>query len=173
MGFPFAPQKLIRAKKEEWGLIDGRGNTVVDFVYDDTLWIEDHGFGRVIRDGLMGVIAEDGSFVVPPRWESVSIKRIALQHTTLTDFRKFILRRADASTESWVKELWDGFLDSLGARRGAKEINEIRRVDGRLIWSSAALPYPTLSWLQITGGGLALVLMVLLGKRKPKARKAA
>ena len=63
---------IYRFKKEgEWGLLDAKGNTIHKASYDHIGEFDAHGFSLVRQSDKFGIMLEDGSFILPVKFESL------------------------------------------------------------------------------------------------------
>ena len=69
------PQQVCKgnlyAKKEngKWGLVDGKGNVIVDFIYDRTTSQNEYGFAGINKDDKWGVVDEKGNILIEPTYK--------------------------------------------------------------------------------------------------------
>ncbi|MBO5479302.1 MAG: WG repeat-containing protein [Clostridia bacterium] len=59
---------ILYAKEEngKWGLVDSEDNVVVDFIYDRTTSLNEHGFAGIKKDGKWGVVDKSGNIIKEP-----------------------------------------------------------------------------------------------------------
>lgn len=67
----FKDAKLYAAQSPDgkWGYKDASGNLKVEYKYDRVTELNEYGFAGVIKDGLWGVIDEEGKEVVNPQYK--------------------------------------------------------------------------------------------------------
>ena len=59
---------FLSKQGEKYGYVDSKGNTVVDYIYDDAKEQNEYGFLAVKKDGLWGSINKDGVTVIEPTY---------------------------------------------------------------------------------------------------------
>ena len=58
---------LFLSKKDgKYGYVDSKGNTVVDYIYDDAREQNEYGYSAIKKDGVWGSIDKEGNTVVEP-----------------------------------------------------------------------------------------------------------
>lgn len=64
--------KYACAKKNgKWGIVDKYGNTVVPFKYDESFYLNDNGYGRIMENKKYGVVNDNGKVVVSPVYDDM------------------------------------------------------------------------------------------------------
>lgn len=59
--------KIYTSKQNgKYGFVDGKGNTVIDYIYDDATELNQYGYAAVKKDGLWGAIDSTGKVVIEP-----------------------------------------------------------------------------------------------------------
>ena len=65
----FINNKIFLSKKDgKFGYVDSKGDTVVDYIYDDATELNNYGFAAVKKDGLWGSIDGKGNTVIEPKY---------------------------------------------------------------------------------------------------------
>ena len=59
---------FVSSKDGKFGLIDKKGNVIVDYIYDDVMEQNDYGFVAVKKDGKWGSVNSKGSVVQEPTY---------------------------------------------------------------------------------------------------------
>ena len=67
----FKDSKLYAAQSPDgkWGYTDASGNSKVEYKYDRVTELNEYGFAGVVKDGLWGVIDEEGKEIVNPQYK--------------------------------------------------------------------------------------------------------
>ena len=61
-------QIFISKNNGKYGFVDSKGNTVVDYIYDDATELNEYGYAAVKKDGLWGAIDKEGNVVIEPSY---------------------------------------------------------------------------------------------------------
>ena len=56
----------LSKQNDKFGFVDNKGNTVVDYIYDDATELNKYGYAAIKKDGLWGSIDKDGNIVIEP-----------------------------------------------------------------------------------------------------------
>ena len=66
----FSSNKIFLSKKDgKYGYVDKKGNTVIDYIYDDATEQNEYGYAAVKKDGKWGSINKNGEEVAKPQYD--------------------------------------------------------------------------------------------------------
>ena len=59
---------FLSKKDGKYGYVDQKGNSVIDYIYDDATEQNEYGFASVKKNGLWGAVDKEGKEVIEPKY---------------------------------------------------------------------------------------------------------
>ena len=59
---------FVKSEGNQYGFVDSKGNTIVEYKYDKAYELNEYGFAAVKKDGKWGVVDETGKEILAPTY---------------------------------------------------------------------------------------------------------